>query len=200
MGEWWSGLTGVEQLFWGISIVFSVLFVIQFILSLIGFDFEGDVDFEVGDAEPGMLDSDFTVLSVRSFIAFFTFFGWAGVLVLKGGGSTIMAFIAGGLSGLAAMFVVGYIMYLFSTLQETGNADLSEAIFNTGEVYLSIPAAKTGAGKIHIKINGSLKELDAVTEGGAIATGAKVRVIEILDDNILQVETIGDFMSLNNEF
>ncbi len=117
-GDWWSSLNGTQQMFWGISIIFSVLFVIQFVLSLIGLDFDSESDFEVGshsdvDADYS-LDPSFTLFSVRSIIAFFTFFGWTGVLALNAGLGTTMAVVMASISGFAAMALVGYMMYLFS--------------------------------------------------------------------------------------
>ncbi len=198
LGEWWSSLNGVQQVFWGISIVFSVLFIIQFVISLIGLDFDGDVDVDV-DTDTGSsdysLDADFTLLSVRSIIAFFTFFGWTGVLVLNTGGSTLMALGMASISGFAAMLLVGYMIYMFSKLSQDGNIDIREALFNTGEVYLTIPAQKNGYGKIHVKIQGSLKEMDAITEGNALPTGVPVKVIEILDENLLLVESAEAYLS-----
>jgi len=197
--SWWEGLTNVEQVFWGISIVFSILFVIQFVLSLIGLDFDADTDIEIGgdaDANGGyQLDADFTVLSVRSIIAFFTFFGWTGVLVLNNGGGAWAAVGFASLSGFIAMMIVAYMMYLFSKLGESGTFNTKEAIYNTGEVYLSIPAAKNGYGKVHLKIRGSLKEMDAITESNLpLPNGVSVRVIDVLDDNLLVVEPIESFL------
>lgn len=198
LGEWWSSLNGIEQVFWGISIVFSVLFVIQFVLSLVGLDFDGDIDTDlsadVDTAGDYSLDTDFTLLSVRGIIAFFTFFGWTGVLVLNAGGGTLMALGLASLAGVAAMFIVGYMIYLFSKLTQEGNADLRDALFNVGEVYLTIPAQKNGYGKIHVKVQGALKEMDAITEGKTLPTGAAVKIIEILDDNLLLVEPAANFL------
>ncbi|MEM1323327.1 MAG: hypothetical protein AAGG75_23885 [Bacteroidota bacterium] len=196
LGEWWSTLSGVQQVFWGISIVFSVFFIIQFVLSLVGLDFDGDTDIDVSsDVDGGdySLDADFTLLSVRGIIAFFTFFGWAGVLVLNSGGSTLMALIVATIFGTAAMVIVGYMIYMFSKLTQEGNIDIRDALFNTGEVYLTIPAEKNGYGKIHLKIQGALKEMDAITEGNALPTGVPVKVVKILDENLLLVEPATDY-------
>ncbi|MEM9919372.1 MAG: hypothetical protein AAF990_14815 [Bacteroidota bacterium] len=203
LGQWWSGLEGAQQVFWGIAIIFSVLFVIQFVLSLVGLDFDGDADMDFNTDSPGdsggySMDADFTILSVRSIIAFFTFFGWTGVLFLKNGGSTLVALIAASVAGLAAMFIVGYMMYLFSKLTQDGSIDIREALYNKGEVYLTIPANKKGYGKIHLKVSGSLQELDAVTSGDAIPTGTSIRVVEVLDDNLLLVEQAKDFLMDEN--
>jgi len=199
LGDWWNSLSGAEQVFWAIAIVFTVLFIIQFVLSLIGLDFDGDADFDIstdaGDAGGGYsLDADFTLFSVRSIIAFFTFFGWTGVLVLGKGVKTWIALSAASLSGLVAMFIVGYMMYLFSKLTQEGNINIKNAINNTGEVYLTVPANKKGFGKIHLKIQGAFRELDAVTNGDALPTGASVRIVEVLEDNLLLVEPMRNFL------
>jgi membrane protein implicated in regulation of membrane protease activity len=189
-GDWWSALSGTEQVFWAIAIVASVLFVIQFVLSLLGIgdDFDHDHDFSGHADVDSSIDADFTVLSVRSMVAFFTFFGWTGVLALHSGASGLVAFISGSVAGLTAMFLVAYIIYFFTRLQESGNIDLNDAIFSTAEVYLTIPANKNGNGKIHLKIKGSFRELDAVTEGRSLPTGASVRILGVLEDNLLLVE------------
>lgn len=203
-GDWWSALSGTQQMFWGISIIFSVLFVIQFVLSLIGLDFDGDADFEISadadaDIEGGYsLDPSFTLFSVRSIIAFFTFFGWTGVLALNAGLSTTMTVILASTSGFAAMVIVGYMMYLFSKLGESGNVDFKDALFQTGEVYLTIPGGKRSPGKIHINIQGVMKEVDAITEGKTLNTGATIRVVEIVDENLLLVEPVETFLEGEN--
>lgn len=196
LGEWWAALGSIEKVFWGISIVFSVLFFIQFVLSLIGLDFETDTDFDV-DTDTGFSpDASFTVLSVRSFIAFFTFFGWTGVSVLSNGGSGIWAFGMGSIAGFAAMLVVGYIMYLFARLQDDGSVfNAYEAIDEIGTVYLRIPAVQQGIGKVQIKLQGSIKEVDAVTrDGEQIPTGASIKVIDVIDEKILVVEAIDKYL------
>ena len=197
-GDWCSSLNGTQQMFWGISIIFSVLFVIQFVLSLIGLDFEGETDFDVStdsDTNGGYnLDPSFTLFSVRSIIAFFTFFGWTGLLTLNAGLGTTMAVMCGSASGFLAMVIVGYMMYLFSKLGESGNVDLNDALFQTGEVYLTIPAGKRAVGKIHINIQGTMKEMDAITEGKTLSTGATIRVVEIVDENLLLVESVDIFL------
>lgn len=201
-GDWWSSLNGSQQVFWGISIIFSILFIIQFVLSLVGLDFDSDTDFDVStdtDTDSGYsLDPSFTLFSVRSIIAFFTFFGWTGVLALNAGVGTMMAAILASASGFTAMLIVGYMMFIFSKLGESGNINVNEALFQTGEVYLTIPEGKRGQGKIHINIQGVMKEMDAITEGKNLATGSTVRVVEIIDNQLLVVEPVETFLEGEN--
>jgi hypothetical protein len=55
-------------------------------------------------------------------------------------------------------------------------------------VYLSIPQNLEGKGKVHIVVDGSLHEYDATTNGQQLPTGSHVRVVDILDDQVLLVE------------
>lgn len=194
--EWWEPLHNAEKVFWAIALIFSVLFLIQFVLSLIGLDFDTDADIEVGgDVSLGTdMDAGFTVLSVRSIIAFFTFFGWTGVLVLGSGGATWLAITLAFAAGVAAMLAVAYMMYQLYKLSESGTVNLRKAILKNGEVYIPIPANKNGQGKIHMKISGAIKELDAVTDGDALPTGTTIKVVEVLNNNILLVEPSDNFI------
>lgn len=190
--SWWYGLSSMEQIFWGIAIIFSLLFMIQFGLSLLGGDVDTDADLDSSDGSFS-LDPSFTLLSVRSIIAFFTFFGWMGVMALSNGhGATKVILMAGG-AGLAAMVTVAYLMYFFSRLAETGNADMAELIYKNATVYLTIPERRRGKGKIHVTLNNSLREMDAVTEGERLENGKSVKIIEIIEDNILVVEPVEIF-------
>ena len=188
ISEWWELLTEAQKVFWGISIVFSILFLIQFVISLIGVDMDAEADLNTAADLPSSSDGDFAVFSVRSVIAFFTFFGWTGVLMLNGGASVLMVVLFSSLSGMAAMALVAAMMYWFSRLTEVGNLRLRDAINHTAEVYLPIPAHKLGIGKVHVHLKGSMREIDAVTDGDALSTGTKVRIVEVIDDEILLVE------------
>lgn len=192
MSEWWELMSNPEKIFWSISIIFSVLFFIQFVLSLFGVGFgDDDGGHDIDDHGYG-LDKEFAFLSVRSIIAFFTFFGWTGVLLLSKGNGTFFTVIMAFLSGSAAMLLVAYLMYIFGKLTQSGNADVYEALFTTADVYLPIPERRKGAGRILIKLGGSIREMEAVTEGESIQTGQKVKIVEILDGNtfvVIPVET-----------
>jgi len=114
-----------------------------------------------------------------------------GISMLNAGFGVWIAIAGASTSGLLAMVIVGYMMYKFTQFDESGTFNPNSAINHVGEVYLFIPAAKSGYGKIHLKTKGALKEMDAVTnETLEIPTGAKVKVVDVLDDNLLLVEKI----------
>lgn len=189
--DWWTALGSTEKVFWGIAIVSTFLLVFQFILSFIGADIDADADADFSG------DADLSVFSFRGILAFLTFFSWGVVGVLNNGGSLTTGLITGGIAGTAAMFIVAYMMLMAHRLQESGTLHLESALGEVGEVYLRIPEEKSGKGKIQISLQGSVRELDAVTEGGLLPTGTVVEIIEILNDNTLVVQASADVKQLN---
>ena len=68
--------------------------------------------------------------------------------------------------------------------------EISNAVGKTGEVYLTIPPSLSGTGKINVDLQGTLTELDAMTENDTpIKTGAKVKVVRT-DESTCYVEII----------
>lgn len=81
------------------------------------------------------------------------------------------------------------IFYFLSKLVESGTMQMENAVSKTGEVYLVIPAKRSGFGKVQVKVQGSLRTLDAITdEEEDIPTGAVIVVKEITGSNALLVE------------
>lgn len=176
---WWNNLNSIEQVFWGIAIVFTTLFLIQLVMSIVGFSTDTEVhDSVVSDSH---FDVEFHLFSFRSIIAFFTFFGWVGIIVYHRTDQLWMATFFALVSGVIAMATVAYVMYLLYKMEEEGNLRMEETLGAQGEVYLPIPGENAGSGKILVNINGSLKELDARTLGSGLSTGHKVKVVDVLD-------------------
>lgn len=191
MDEWWALLSGTEQFFWILAVFSSAIFIIVFIVSLLGFDTDSDIDTDAGvDADSGT-GGDLPVFSLKAVTAFLTFFSWTGVLLLGEGRSLWQIVPYALLSGVVALVIVAFLLKKFSSFTESGNADPIDLIFEKGDVYLPIPAGQKGIGKVHVTLNHSLREMNAMTaDKEAIHTGEKIRVIEILPDNILLVEKI----------
>ena len=187
LNQWWESLSAAHQVYWFIAIVFSVLFFIQFILLIIGLESNDVSDLDHG-GDDGHFENEFSALSVRSIIAFFTFFGWTGVLAMGNQLNIWIVVTLSSVAGLAAMFIVAYLMYKFAQLEQSGTLNLYHALDQPAEVYLTIPGHQKGPGKVHLLIDGRSRELDAVTDGEALKTGTLVKVVEILDDNTLKVE------------
>ena len=77
-------------------------------------------------------------------------------------------------------------------MQHRGNVfDPYAALGQVADVYLTIPPGMQGMGKIHLTIDGNFRELDALSsEPHPIATGQKIRIIDIKEDNIVVVEPL----------
>jgi hypothetical protein len=118
------------------------------------------------------------------------FFGWGGVVSLYQGMNMPKSIMIASLTGFVAMLGVAYVFSLMLKMQESGTINLKSAVAKIAEVYLTIPSAKSGMGKIQISIDGKVMEFDAMTKHNTIPNGAKVRVLDILDDNVMLVEPI----------
>ena len=191
--KWWNELNLAEQIFWTISIIFSVLFVIQLISSIIGIEFDSDVpeDMEVGDSDAHFgVDHDFTIFSIRSIIAFFTFFGWVGVIALNSGMSLTLTILLSFISGVIALFFVAFVLYQLVKMAEEGTVDIEDVLGKYGKVYVPVPAKRDGSGLVNIELSNKVMELRAVTDGDLLPTGTIIYVLKILQDNILLVGEI----------
>ena len=180
---WWMALTTIEQVFWGVSIVSSLLFALQLIMTLIGLD--NDLDLDLDDMDGGV-----SIISLRTIVAFLLFFGWSGVMCLSNGLSPAKTLMVAFLIGFLAMIAVADIFALGLKLQESGTVNLSDAVSSEGEVYVTIPARKKGKGLIHLSIEGKTMEFEAVSQKGNIDTGSKVKVMKVLKNNVMLVRPI----------
>ena len=82
-----------------------------------------------------------------------------------------------------------------SSMQQSGNINLyKSAVGCTGLAYLAIPGARKGEGKVQITINGAVREYGAITDGPDLPTGARIRVVEVIDPHTLLVEEINSLI------
>ena len=88
------------------------------------------------------------------------------------------------------MYGVHWIMQAIGRLGEDGTIKVQRALGQEATVYIPIPAAKSQAGKVQLKLQNRLVEYEAVTAGSdRLATGTKVRVVGIAG-NTLEVEPL----------
>ncbi|MFT7066379.1 MAG: hypothetical protein ACJAUO_001962, partial [Sediminicola sp.] len=188
MELWFEGLPIFEKIYWVVAIISSVILMILLILTMIGSDadeFGGDVDAEIeGDTGIG-----FQFLSIKNFVAFLTIFGWSGIACLEGGWSKTMTVLISLVCGLIMMFAMASLFYYLSKLQSSGTLKLRNALNQVGEVYLTIGSNRSSIGKVSIKVQGTLRELDALTEEARdLVMGDVVQVKEVTKNGILIVE------------
>lgn len=168
----WETLNTFEQIMFCVGVIASVVLVIQIILLLIGF-FDFDVDIDI-DATDGV-----GLFTIKGLIAFFALGGWVSFGVSMAGVAWWWSLLAGIAAGLAGLVGVGYLYKLGMKLQANGTLQPEKSIDKVAEVYLTIPPANGGNGKISIEVNGKLEVMDAITtEDEAIKTGEFVKITD----------------------
>lgn len=183
--NWIESLSFAETIYWAAAIVATVLFLVQTILAFLGSDADASEPIDV-ELEDTSLGSQFFTL--KSMLGFFMLFGWCGLGCLQMELSGWLTVLLSVVAGLVMMFCTAVIFYFMSKMTDSGTLKVKNAIGGHGEVYLVIPALRSGQGKVHITVQGSMRELDALTDDPApIATGSIVKVIAIVNDRILLV-------------
>ncbi|WP_353126527.1 hypothetical protein [Parapedobacter pyrenivorans] len=187
IATWWQTLGGVEKFFWAVALLFSFMFVVQTIISFIGGDDDGafgDSD-EYVDGDGGI---DYQFFTIKNFITFFTVFGWVGLACLQGNLPLAQVILWSSLSGIAIVMVMFFLFSRMAKLRSSGTLLIQNALHKQAETYLRIPAARGGYGKVHIRVQGSLRELRALTDDEVdVPTGKPVTVIGIVNDSVLLV-------------
>lgn len=200
--EWWNNLGIASQIFYCIAVPSTLVLLIQTIMMLIGIGDDGDgigdgdVD-NIGDvpddAPDGVFGEDsvseavdssgldgLRIFTLRGIIAFFVVFGWVGVVMQDAGIHLAITLLVAAVSGFAIMVALAFLFRAVMRLRSNGNIDNRNAIGTSGKVYLTIPPARSGAGKVQVMFQGAFVERDAVTdETEAIPTGAEIVVVGI---------------------
>lgn len=189
ISSWWESLGVFDKILWAIAIPFSALFLIQTLYSAVGGDVDdssaiGSADEYIGD-DVGIGHQFFTI---KNLIAFFTMFGWVGIAAHNGGLSKGLTIILALLAGLAMVLIMVFLLRNVNKLKHSGTMQIQNALNKVCETYLFIPPKRNGLGKVHIRIQGSLHELEAMTDDETqIPTGKIVKVTGIVNDQILLV-------------
>lgn len=190
MKEFFASMDGAQQFYWYIAIGASVIFIIQTIMTFIGADADTGVDADFdGNLDGG--DSPFQLFSLRNLINFLLGFGWTGVSLYNLIPNKIVLGVVALFVGIVFIAIFFFIMRALMKLSEDNSFKIEDTIGKTADVYLTIPAAKSGKGKIFISVKGSTHELSAITaDMTEIKNGALVKVVGIEGD-ILVVTPLG---------
>ena len=191
MMDLFNSLEPLQKFFWTIACCASLVFIIQTIMTFIGLGTDADVDAgpmdgSVDSIEDGALSG---VFSFRNLVNFLLGYGWAGVLlhdsIEKGWLLQLIAIAVGLVFVLAFVFMFRQVM----KLSHDGSFRMQEAVGLKADVYLRIPAARSGRGKVQVSVKGSVHEIDAMTDNETeIATGGQVQIVDVLGDDLLLVK------------
>ncbi|MBU2926966.1 hypothetical protein [Winogradskyella psychrotolerans] len=186
MAEWFSNLEFLSKMYWLVAIIGSLIFSIVMVMAFVG----GDAD-DIGD-----LDSDididaagFQFISFKNVVAFFTVFGWSGIACIDAGLSTPLTVIISIICGLLMMVIMAALFFFISKLSDSGTLNYKNAIDAVGEVYLPIGADRSKMGKVNVSVQGTMRELDALTDSlTQLKTGTIIKVVDVTSNGILIVD------------
>jgi hypothetical protein len=191
MTDWWTGLTALEKIFAAFAVPFSLLTLLQLLIELLGIgsDHGGHGVFAMDHDMGGFFDH-FTFFSVRNLIYFLMMFGWTGLACSKAGLPTFWSVFIAILAGLATTLIIGFLFFTFLKLNESGNIRIESALGQVGTVYISIPGGRHGTGVVQLVMQGVTQEMNAMTNGEKLHAGAAVKVLEVVEGNILLVSKV----------
>lgn len=203
--EWWNSLSLVAQIFYCIAVPSTLVLLVQTILMFIGMGEDADADgadtdvsddADVDGSEDGGFDEDLDpngfdglrIFTVRGVIAFLVIFGWVGALLESMNVALWINIPISSVCGFAMMVLLAFIFKAIMNLRSDGTIDIRNAVGTAGKVHLTIPPARMGEGKVHILLQGSYVERDAVTdEPDPIPTGSEVVVVRVSGETTLVV-------------
>lgn len=184
--SWWDALNFDLQIFYGIAIIALIVLSFQMILTLFfGMD-DGTDAFDIGQHDSGM-----GIFSVRGITAFFTGFGWTGVICTKRGLDLIPTVAIAFFIGFGLMLMIYLMMRSFMRLQSNGKLDYSNAIGQIATVYLTVSPVQRPGGQVEVMIQGRLVTAEALQKGSQpLAPGTKVKVVDQIGAATLIVEPL----------
>ena len=199
-----------EQVFTCIAIPFTLILLIQTVMMFIGMGDDGDglgedIPDEIGEIADDVSDGVFgdtnspdiedasgldglRIFTVRGIVAFFVVFGWVGAALAAAGAKIYVSIPVSAVCGFAMMLVLAFLLRAVMKLRSDGNADNRNAVGVSGRVQLTIPASRSGEGKVHVMLQGSYVERGAITDDeNAIPTGSEIVVVGVSGQTTLIV-------------
>ena len=209
MLEFWNSLSTAAQVFYCVAIPATLVLIIQTVLMFIGFGDDADASFDDTsitapsdfDTHDGVFGEDLPtevsdsfgfeglrIFTIRGIVAFFVIFGWVGIAMEAASIPLYVTIPVAAICGFAMMFLLAFLLRLVMKLRDDGNLDNRNAIGVSGRVHLLIPPNRSGEGKVHIMLQGSYVEREAVTDSSeAIPTGAEIVVTALSGQTTLVV-------------
>ena len=184
--DFFASLQPLEKTLWIIALICSLIFVIQTIMTFVGSDAMDGLEPDFNSNLDGA-DEPFQLFSFRNLINFLLGFSWTGVSLYGTIESQVVLLAVSTVVGVLFVALFFFIIKQVLKLGEDNTFKIRETINKHAEVYLSIPASRSGKGKIIISVRGAVHELEAITENEKIETGSMVKVVGLENDNLLLV-------------
>ena len=201
--DFWNSLSLATQIFYCIAIPSTLVLLIQTVAMFIGIgdDADGGIDDAVAgndiDVEADVPDGVFgednvddivdaagleglRIFTVRGIIAFFVVFGWVGAVMDSAGIAIALTLFVATACGFLMMLLIAFMLKWVLKLRSDGTADNRNAIGTAGKVHLTVPALRSGEGKVHIMLQGAYVERNAVTDSDEpLVTGSEIVVVGV---------------------
>ena len=147
----------------------------------------------LGDADGGDAGTDGDGISfgdlftVRNGISFLMGFSWGALMATGWGLANAFLLVVVGLFGGSAFVGLNLgLLALMATLESRGNVDTASAPGADATVTLTVPASRSGVGKVSVSVSGRLLEYHAVTDDGEpLARGSSVVVREVSGNQLV---------------
>lgn len=200
IAAWWTSLSVIMKVLWGMTLAASFIFVIQTIMTFLGADTGGDFDMDAGgldglDGDAGDMGTGMNLYTFRNLINFILGFGWSMILLQDSIESDFLLILISFLVGAALVTMVMYMFKWLSGMQQSGNIDVyKSAVGCNGTVYLTIPGERSGEGKVQITINNAVREYTALTDSDTLKTGTPIKVTEVINPSTLLVEELNSLI------
>lgn len=168
-----------------VSIIAGGILILMMLLSIIG-GLDLDLDVDIGSTD---VETDAGGLGViKGFLTFVSVSSWIIKVLLAFDKHPGMAIGIGVFSGILAVVLLSYLFKLLLSNELNVNWKMEDALFQSGEVYLRIPA-ENGNGIVNINIKGAKRELKAKSiDKLNIKTGASVQVVDIDGEYVIVKE------------
>ena len=171
-------LAGAGNLYLFIAVTGSVIFALQFIMTVAGIHSDVELDgagFDVDSHDISDIQG-LNFFSLKAIVAFVTFFGWGGYFYGHLGWTGLA--IAFG-CGLIMMFLTALVVSLLLTMQQAGNITPAELVGQRGTVYLTVPAGRAPGGMVTVTLPGCTRQVSARADD-ELKTGTAVVISENL--------------------
>ena len=149
--------------------------------------FDGGMDADGSDADSAdstgheaLHDPGLRIFTVRGVLTFCAVSGWAGLVMSYTALPATAIVLIAALLGLGSMVLMALMVRAMMKLQYVPSVSMKSIIGQTAQVYITIPAANSGTGRIMVELGGRLSEVEAATYGReAIKTGSSVLVSDL---------------------
>ena len=180
---WFNGLEIIEQAAFIIACIGSAFLLFKIILLILGISDFTELCFGFGRGAA-------IAITLQGLVAMMAVGGWITYASSRGGLIWWASLLIGLAAGFVGVAIIALMYKIMSKLEHEGTLQMENGVGKTAEVYLTIPQATNGQGKISFKLQERLIEASAITKSdNPIKTGESVKIVSY-DNNLYVVEKI----------